>query len=159
VVGGIPISDVAGTQQDLMATSKPGDRLPSALAPSITLAGNKPVLVTATIGWSVNAEAARVLLGILAYHDSPQTAFSGPPLFDCSIVPTNSSTLRLMVPEDAYPPRLLNKLAASGPSVTEIDQASVHLIRGTTALGTIDAKTGLRTSVEDPSINSFAEGY
>jgi gamma-glutamyltranspeptidase / glutathione hydrolase len=65
VVGGIPIPDSAGFQQERLATLKPGDRLPNEIACTLRFSGKKPVLATAPIGSALVPETMKTILGVI----------------------------------------------------------------------------------------------
>ena len=62
VVGGIPIPDSAGFQQERLAALKPGDRVPHEMVQTITFTGDKPILATAAIGSTLISESIKVVL-------------------------------------------------------------------------------------------------
>ena len=80
VVGGVPLPDSAGFQQSTLAGLKPGDRVPHQIVDTIAFEGDKPVLVTASIGASLVPESIRVLVGILGQHQDLATVMAAPPL-------------------------------------------------------------------------------
>jgi gamma-glutamyltranspeptidase / glutathione hydrolase len=162
VVGGIPLSDAAGFQQARLAAIKPGDRVPDDMAPSIALNGKTPVLATATVGSSLLPETARIILGILGQHLDPPALLAAPPLLYNFEPPQAGETYtwkKQLIPEGAYSAEFLKSVAASGIKVREEGRVRVLTLRGTAAVATIDPKSGMRRSAEDPTIVDFADGY
>jgi gamma-glutamyltranspeptidase len=162
VVGGIPISGVAGSQQALLSTIKPGDRLPGLPTPIIVMSGNKPVLALATVGVSEIPEIVHVVLGSVGNHLDLQTVIAAPPLllnFEAPQAGENHTWKRVFVPEGAYNAEFLSSLEASGVRVQQKAHAQVLGLRGTAAIATIDPRTGARRSAEDPAIIDFADTY
>ncbi len=160
VVGGIPLSDAAGFQQTRLAAIKPGDRVPDDAAPTIVLVGKKPRLALATVGTSVLAETVRITLGILGNHLDPRTVIAAPALLYNYETPQPGETYiwkHQLIPGGAYDAAFLASLAASGVKVQQKTRVQVLTLRGTTALGMMDATSGTRRSVEDPSIIDFAD--
>ena len=162
VVGGIPLSGVAGSQQALLSTIKPGDRLPGLPSPIIVMSGNKPVLALATVGVSEIPEIVRVVLGSVGNHLDLQTVITAPPLlfnFEAPQAGESHTWKRVFVPEGAYNAEFLSSLEASGLRVQQKAHAQVLGLRGTAAMATIDPRTGMRHSAEDPAIIDFAATY
>ena len=162
VVGGIPLSGVAGIEQALLATVKPGERLPGIACPVIVMAGNKPVLALATVGMSLIPETVRLVLGAVGNHLDSQTVVAAPPLlsnFERPQAGESYTWKHQFVPEGAYNAGFLNDLEASGVELEQKPKGQVLALRGTAALATIDTRTGIRRSVEDPTIIDFADAY
>jgi gamma-glutamyltranspeptidase/glutathione hydrolase len=162
VVGGIPLSGVAGSQQALLSTIQPGNRLPGLPVPIMVMSGNKPILALATVGVSEVPEIVRVVLGSVANHLDLQTVLAAPPLlfnFEVPQAGENHTWKRVFLPEGAYNAEFLASLEASGLRIQQKAHGQVLGLRGTAAVATIDPRTGARRSVEDPAIIDFADTY
>jgi gamma-glutamyltranspeptidase/glutathione hydrolase len=162
VVGGVPLSGAAGFQQFRLASIKPGSRVPSPAAPAIVMTRNKPTLALATIGVSLIPETVRILLGLLGNGFDSQTVIAAPPLLVNAEAPRPGENLtwrRQFVPEGAYQPEFISKLEASGLEIQPKSGLQSRAIRGTAALAAIDITTGIRHSLEHPSIIDFAYAY
>lgn len=162
VVGGIPLSGVAGSQQALLSTIKPGNRLPGLPTPIIVMSGNKPVLALATVGVSEIPEIVRVVLGSVGNHLDLQAVMAAPPLllnFQPPQPGENHTWKRVLVPEGAYNAEFISSLEASGVRIQQKAQAQVLGLRGTAAVATIDPRTGARRSTQNPAIIDFVEIY
>lgn len=162
VVGGIPLSDAAGFQQARLAAIKPGDRVPDDASPMIALVGKKPRLALATIGSSLVAETVRISLGILGEHLASETVVAAPALLYNFHPPARGETYtwkQQLIPEGGYDAAFLENLARSGIKVKQEARIPVLTLRGTAALGTMDPTSGIRRSVENPSIIDFADAY
>jgi gamma-glutamyltranspeptidase/glutathione hydrolase len=161
VVGGVPISGVAGIQQHQLGAIKPGDRVPGLDAPAIVTGRKKPVLALATVGTSLLPETVRLLLGILGNHLDAQTVVAAPPLlYNPEPPPAGElfTSQRQLVPDGAYDAEFLKRLEASGVKLIHDPPAQARAIRGTAALATIDTR-GIRHSVEHPTIIDFVDAY
>jgi hypothetical protein len=64
-----------------------------------------------------------------------------------------------LIPEGAYSAEFLKALEASGINVRQESRVQVLTLKGTAAVATIDPKSGMRRSAEDPGIIDFADGY
>lgn len=162
VVGGIPLSGVAGTQRALLATIQPGERLPGLGTPIIVMSGNKPVLALATVGVSEIPEIVRLVLGSVGNRVDLRTVLAAPPLlfnFEAPQAGEHHTWKRVFVPEGAYDAGFLSTLEASGVRVQQKAHPQVLGLRGTAATMTIDPQTGVRHSAEDPAIIDFVETY
>jgi gamma-glutamyltranspeptidase len=162
VVGGIPIGDPAGFQQWRLAAIQPGERVPNDMAPVIVMRGGKPVLAVATVGSSLVAETARILLSTLGNHLGLQAAMEAPPLLYNYLPPKGGGTAILrtqFVPESAYDPDFLRNLEASGVVLERKSRVEVLTIKGTAVVGAGDLETGAWRSVETPSLFGFAGAY
>jgi gamma-glutamyltranspeptidase / glutathione hydrolase len=162
VVGGIPLSDAAGIQQTRLAAIKPGDRVPDDMAPSIVLNGKTPVLATASVGSSEIPETTRIVLGILAQHLDLPALLAAPPLLYNFEPPQAGETYtwkKQLIPEGAYSVEFLKSLETSRTNVRQESRTQVLVLKGTAAVATIDPKSGMRRSAEDPTIIDFVESY
>src|SRR3546814_15127821 len=106
VVGGIPIPDSAGFQQQALAKLKPGARLPNPMVQTIVLKKGKPVLATAAIGSSLIPESFTMVLGIVAQKQS---------LADTQAAPRRRPKFLLRQP--IPPPSEIGKAASGGKRV------------------------------------------
>jgi len=69
------------------------------------------------------------------------------------------SSARAGFPEGEYGKEFLSSLRAAGLVVRSVPTGEARAIKGTAVIATISAESGLRQSVEDPGIFSFADGY
>ena len=162
VVEGVPIPDAAGFQQARLAGIKPGDRVPMEMAPVIAMEGKKPVLALANVGSSLVPETVRLLLCTLANGLDPMTAMAAPPL----LMPLGAMkkgdtymTRPELIPEGAYDAAFLARLNELGVVVEPRGLQETRAIKGTVAMGVIDAKSGLASALETPGVFGFAEAY
>ena len=153
VVEGVPLSDAACFQQYILVTLAPGARVPNQIEPIIVMTGGKPSLAVSSIGASLLPETVRVLLGSLGNHLDLQTILAAPPLllnFDYS------RRDMVQVPE-RYDSDFLTNLGARGFTIQTKSREEMWGIKGTVAIGTIAAASGLREGVEVSGLFSFAE--
>jgi gamma-glutamyltranspeptidase/glutathione hydrolase len=161
VVGGIPLSGVAGIQQGQLAATRPGGRIPGLAAPVIVMAGKKPRLALATVGTSLVPETVRILLGVLGNHLEPAAVLSAPALlYNPEPGPAGELLNRRpqFVPQGAYDVDFLKSLEASGVNLEQKPLAQARAIRGTAAVVTIDSR-GIFHSFEHPTLIDFVEAY
>ena len=162
VVGGIPLSDAAGFQQNRLINVKPGTRVPDDMAPAIALKEGKPVLAVATVGISLLPETVRIILGVLGNHADPTTLLAVPPLlynFEAPEPGGSYTWKRQLVPDGGYDSNFLQQLQSFGVDVRQETKPQVLSLRGTAAFATIDdAGEHLRTA-EDPAVIDFADAY
>jgi len=128
----------------------------------IVMTGNKPTLALATVGTALVPETVRIVLGTVGNHLELQTVVAAPPLLYNFEPPQAGETYtwkQQFVPEGAYDAEFLKELEASGVRLQRKPKALALILRGTAALATIDAQTGIRHSVEDPVIIDFADAY
>src|ERR1035438_83692 len=162
VVGGIPIPDPAGSQQWRLAAIQPGERVPNDMAPVIVMRGAKPVLAVATVGSSLIAETARILLATLGNRLELQAVMEAPPLLFNFRPPKGGETAILrtqFVPEAAYDADFLRNLEASGVPIERKSRLEVLTIKGTAVVGSVDLGTGAWQSVETPALFDIAAAY
>ena len=156
VVRGVPVSDAACFQQQVLAGLTPGDPVPNEIAPIIVMTAGKPSLAIASIGASLHPETIRILLGLLGNHLDAPTVMAAPPM----LVNANYSVRGMVqVPDGEYGKEFLSSLRAAGLVVRTAPTGEVRGIKGTAVIATISAESGLRQSVEDTGIFSFADGY
>ena len=156
VVRGVPLSDAAGYQQSALARLAPGDRVPNGMAPIIVMTSGKPSLAVTSIGAALLPETIRILLGSLGNHLEEQTVMAAPPM----LLNFNFSKRGMVqVPYRGYDRSFLFSLSSAGLSVRTVSEGEVRSIKGTAVMATISSESGIRQSVEDSSIFSFAEAY
>jgi len=159
VVGGIPIPDSAGFQQERLAQIEPGGRLPNEIADTIVLnAKHRPVLASASIGSALLPETLRTIVSTIGQRRELAAVAAAPPLL-ISVDPKSYALpfaqRSVTVPAGAYDAAFLDKLRASGMNVVELPAATVSGVRGTLALVAIDPRTGARTTPEVPGVMVF----
>jgi gamma-glutamyltranspeptidase / glutathione hydrolase len=166
VVGGVPISNAAGFQQDRLAAIQPGNAIPQDEAPVIALSGTvpggKPTLAIATIGVSLLPETVRLLVSVLGNHLDPLTAMAAPPMllnFEPSKAGEKAGARPDLIPADAYSQDFLKSLSDSGFRVETKSKYEVFAMKGTAVMGVIDPENGTLRSVEKPEIFGFATAF
>ena len=148
VVGGIPIPDSAGFQQTLLATIKPGDRVPNEMVQTIVFTGGKPTMATAAIGSSGMLETVKLVLAVAGQGlDLATVQAAPPPLYNFMLArPGQSAMTRgLAIPDGAYPVEFVKNLEALNVKVTKIPAATANGLRGTVVAVKIDPDTGEKT--------------
>jgi gamma-glutamyltranspeptidase/glutathione hydrolase len=156
VVHGVPLADAACFQQQALAELTPGDRLPNDISPIIVMTAGKPSLAVTSIGAALLPETVRILLNLLGNQLDPATAIAAPPM----LLNTNYSIRgSVQVPEGRYDKEFLSSLRAAGLTVRIAPAGEARGIKGTAVIAAISPETGLRQSVEDAGIFSFADGY
>lgn len=159
VVGGVPLPDSAGFQQQLLATLKPGSRVPDPIACTLTFAGSHPVLATAPIGSSLIPETIKTVLTVVGQGQSLAATLAAPPLlanFAQEDLPLGKRTVA--VPEGAYDAKFLERLKSIGVPVAGISAKQAAILRGTLATAAIDPKSHEASTVEVPGVMVFAGG-
>jgi len=150
VVDGVPIPDSAGFQQTALAGIKPGDRVPHQIIDTIAFEGDTPVLATGSIGFSLQLESIRVLLGALGQHLDLATIMAAPPLLR-----TSDTSGVVSTPQGAYQPEFITKLKATGLNVKEVPAETAAGLRGTLAAVAIDPKSSKRIAVDQLDVMVF----
>jgi gamma-glutamyltranspeptidase / glutathione hydrolase len=162
VVGGIPIPDAAGLQQERLAAINPGDRVPNDMVPVIALKAGQPVLAISGIGSSLMPETVRIIIATFGNHLDLTAIMAAPPLLINAEPWKPGDTLATraeLVPEGAYDPDFLKTLKTAGLNIEERSRQQVYIVKGTAVPVSIDLANGLRRSVETPGIVDFAESY
>lgn len=156
VVRGVPLSDAACYQQSALAKLTPGDQGPNGMAPIIVTTSGKPSMAVASIGAALLPETVRILLGSLGNRLDSQTVMAAPPML---LNANYHDRGMVQVPEGRYDKDFLSSLSSAGLTVRIAPAGEARMIKGTAVLATISAADGLRQSVEDTGIFSFADGY
>lgn len=159
VVGGIPIPNPASFQQAVLATIKPGERVPHQIIDTICFHHDRPVLATASIGVSLIPESLRTVFSVLAQHQSLRDVMSAPPML-VSIDPTEQTkplSERTLSLAPGYSSDFIDSLRRDGIKTKTVSLESVGALRGTLSAIQIDEKTGKRSAVEEPSVVVFAQ--
>jgi gamma-glutamyltranspeptidase / glutathione hydrolase len=162
VVGGVPLSDAAGFQQNRLIHVKPGDRVPDDMAPVIVMKANKPVLAVAAVGVSLVPETVRIILGAFGNHADPGTLLSAPPLLYNYAAPAPGESYiwkRQLVPDGDYDSEFLQQLQSIGVKVQPENRQQVLALRGTAAFVIFDQTGRMLRSAEDPRIIDFGDAY
>lgn len=147
VVGGIPLPDSAGFQQEALAAIKPGDRLPNPISPTVVMRDKIPVLATAQIGASLFPETLRIFLGVLGQGQSLETIQNAPVMLATFSQPTPGELLGqrpVTVPDGAYDAAFLDQLRKAGINPVALPAATARAMRGTVVTARLDPKTGER---------------
>lgn len=156
VVGGIPLPDSAGFQQERLALMKPGERVPNEIACTLTFEGSKPVLATAPIGSSLVPETIKTVFSVIGQHQDLAAVTARPPLMaNLSFTPVPLDKQPVSVPQGAYDADFLARLKAEGLNITELPAATAGGLRGTLTTAVIDPKTGQASSPAVPGVMVF----
>ena len=159
VVGGIPIPDSAGFQQKMLATVKPGTKVPNVMVQTVVLKDGKPVFATAGIGSALVPESLKLLLSVVGQKQSLADVQAAPPLmnnFPIAGMTGTGATLRdVVVPEGAYDKAFLAKVESAGMKVTAIPAGTAAGFRGTVAAVSIDPATGVRQATDTKGVLLF----
>ncbi|MEI9984796.1 MAG: gamma-glutamyltransferase [Aliidongia sp.] len=157
VVGGIPLPNSAGFQQERLAQHKPGDRLPNEIAVTLTVDGKKPVLATAPIGASLVPETIRLILGVVGQKQDLASVVAAPALrANLGDAAKALSDRAVMVPADAYGADFLDQVKALGVRLQTVPAETARGLRGTLATAALDPKTGTASSPEVPGVMIFS---
>ncbi len=157
VVGGIPLPDSAGFQQERLAQIKPGDRVPNEIAVTLTFDGKKPVLATAPIGSALVPETIKLILGVIGQKQDLASVVAAPALLSNPGDAAKALSDRtVMVPADAYGAEFLDQVKAQGIRLQTVPAEMARGLRGTLATAAIDPKTGAASSPEVPGVMIFA---
>lgn len=162
VVGGIPIPDPAGFQQSILTAIHPGDRLPNDMAPVIVMHDAKPVMAIASVGSSLLAETARILLGTFGNGLDLQAVMEAPPLLYNYHAPKAGETAlhrTQFVPEGAYPADFLKNLADAGVKTEGKSRRDTLILKGTAVVGAAIPETEVWRTIETPALFDFADAY
>lgn len=158
VVGGIPIPDAAGFQQERLAMLAPGGRVPHEIIDVIAFAGERPVLATAGIGASIVPETLRTLVSVLGQRQDLAAVMRAPAMlsnFDRPRVDQPPSQRSFAVPQGAYSSEFAAAAKERGLNLAEMPAAAVVALRGTLAAVTIDQATGRRAAADQPGVITF----
>jgi gamma-glutamyltranspeptidase/glutathione hydrolase len=157
VVGGIPLPDSAGFQQEELARLKPGSRVPDPIACTLTFEGSQPVLATAPIGASLIPQTIATVLSIIGQHQSIGRALAAPPVLeDFAQYALPLSSRKVDVPAGGYDAKFLAKVKSLGVPVTEVSARQSLILRGTLSAAAIDPRTHVASTVEVPGVMVFA---
>jgi gamma-glutamyltranspeptidase/glutathione hydrolase len=162
VVGGVPIPDSAGFQQDKLAMIPPGERLPHGIIDTIIFDGERPILATASIGASLCPESIRVLVSLLGQHLPLPTVMSAPPVlasFKLSAADEIAGGRPVPVPEGSYGTDFLSRLKAEGLTLSVTPRSEVPTLRGTLAVVAIDPATGEKSAVNETGVIVYNSAY
>lgn len=157
VVGGVPLPDSAGFQQDYLATLTPGARVANDIACTLSLRDGMPVLASAPIGSSLVPETLKTLVAMLGQGARPDEAAAAPPM----LVDFAGGDLAarigevVHVPAGAYPEAFLAELRGAGLIVDEKLAQDCLAMRGTLALAALDPAQGLASAPEAPKVMVF----
>lgn len=157
VVGGIPLPDSAGFQQDLLARLRPGSRVPDPIACTLTLEGSHPVLATAPIGSSLIPETIKTVLTVIGQKQSLAATLAAPPLLaDFAQAALPLGARKVDVPAGAYSAQFLAQVAHLGVPIAAVSAQQAEILRGTLATAVIDPRTHEASTVEVPGVMVFA---
>lgn len=154
VVGGVPISDAAGFQQEKLA---PGERVGHELPPTIVFAGDQPVLATAAIGASLAPETLRTVLYSVGKRMTLAEVQSAPPLFYnyVHMEPNKPiSTRGVILQQNCYSMEFIETLKAYAP-VHLIEEVQNGALRGTVAAVAVNPSSNIRTTAQTKGLLSF----
>lgn len=106
-VDGVSIGDPGAHQQQMIATVKPGERLPAPTETGILFKGGAPVLAFASMGAGLHHRTFQGLLNVTAFGMDVEQAINTPDFFLPSIDPTTGETT-VMVPEGRFDRKVLD---------------------------------------------------
>lgn len=155
VVGGIPLPDSAGFQQQAMAAILPGSRLPHQIVDTIVLRENQPVLATASIGASLMPETLRILVSVLGQKRKLTKVMAAPPLLMNFPALDSEDERSLSIPNTGYHPNFVATLKELHPKLELTTPENVAALRGTVAAIAIDPQTGNRSAANQPGVMVF----
>ena len=157
VVDGVPISGAAGISRRQLAAARPGEHLPTDMAPVIALRGGKPVLAVASVGSSLVPETVRMSAALLGGDDPRAVAAAAPLLLNFETPFDRPLTERPeLAPSGAYGPDFKAAVQTRGVTLQELPPAQVAGLRGTAAFGVIGPAVGA-LSAEAPGVAVFGE--
>jgi gamma-glutamyltranspeptidase/glutathione hydrolase len=157
VVGGIPLPDSAGFQQDALAGVKPGSRVPDPIACTLTFEGSQPVLATAPIGSSLIPQTIATVLSIIGEKEPIAQALAAPPVLEnFAQYGLPLSARKVDVPAGGYDAKFISQVRSLGVPVTEVSAREALILRGTLSAAAIDPRTHEASTVEVPGVMVFA---
>lgn len=157
VVGGIPLPDSAGFQQDLLARLAPGSRVPDPISCTLTFDGSHPVLATAPIGASLIPETIKTVLSVIGQKQTLEATLAAPPLladFAQEALPLGAR--KVEVPAGGYSAQFLAQVGHLGVPIGTVSAQQAEILRGTLATAVIDPRTHEASTVEVPGVMVFA---
>lgn len=157
VVGGIPLPDSAGFQQDVLARLEPGSRVPDPIACTLTFDGSQPVLATAPIGASLIPQTIATVLSVIGEKQTLAGALAAPPVLDNYAQDSLPFGARkVAVPAGGYAADFIARVKALGVPIAEVSAEETEILRGTLAAAAIDPRTHQASTVEVPGVMVFA---
>jgi gamma-glutamyltranspeptidase/glutathione hydrolase len=161
-VDGVSIPDSASFQQNLIARTGPGQRLPDPTEPLIVARDGKPFAVLSSIAAGLHQKTISVLLNLLDFRMGIKAAVDAPCLNAPSYGPDGSA--RPQVYEGAFCAHLLAAVRKLGlevvvtPGAGAVNALTGFAIRGYLVGATV-GPDGIYQAVSTDAINSRALGY
>ncbi len=155
-VDGVSIGDAAADQQDLIARTGPGKRLPDPTEPLIVTQDGRPVAAFASIGAGLHQKTFSVLLDLLGAGASIADAVNAPSLHLPEFGAQGKS--RPVVFEGDFAPELLDRVKELGLDVHVAARSAGAGFRGYVVGATIDPRTGRREAIGTDVLNARALG-
>jgi len=138
-VGGISIPDSAAFQQPVIASIKPGSRLPEGISPGIALKDGKPALGFSCIGVGVPSRTLGALIDTLGFGMTPRQAIASPAHGGFDFSKAASGEIAAVIGKGEFSEDYLRRLHELGQTTLEDDLQRGYWI----AIG-IDASSGAR---------------
>ena len=160
-VDGVSIPDAATFQQDTIARTGTGVRLPETTNPVIVLKNGEPVLASSTIGSGLHEVTLQNLINVLDLGMDPQRAVNQPnfqgPFLGIQLAGPPQRQLTREVLDRGFPDRVIAGLKKRGQDIYEG-------LNGATQSGywigiRIDPRTHELSGGATRRLNSFVEGY
>jgi gamma-glutamyltranspeptidase/glutathione hydrolase len=159
VVDGVPIPSAAGLNAPRLATITPGEHVPGDMAPVIAVRQGRPVAAVASVGVSLVQETTRLVVGALTRPADLPALAAAPPLL-LNVQPPSGGDLTaqpVLVPSSAYGAEFRTAVQASGLTLQDQPPGQVAALRGTAAIGLIDAGRDRVATVETPGAILFGD--
>jgi len=155
-VGGISIPDSAAFQQPVIASIKPGARLPESVSPGIALKDGKPALGFSCIGVGVPMRTLGAVIDTLGFGMTPQQAIASPAHGGFDYSKFAAGEIGAVIGQGEFSADYLRRLHELGQTTREDD-----LQRGFWIGIGIDAKSGLLRggALREMQMGGGAAGY
>ncbi len=155
-VGGFSIPDAASFQQPVIASLKPGSRLPDATSPGLALKDGKPALGFSSIGSGLISRTLGALMDTLAHGMTPEQAIASPAHGGFDYSKAQSGEIGALVGTGEFKPDYLKKLNDLGQVTREDDAQRGYWIGVAIASGSPRLRGG---ALRELNIGGAAEGY
>ena len=159
VIGGVPLPDSAGFQQAQLAQIRPGERLPNAIACTLTLKDAHPVLATAPVGSSLVPETLKTILSVIGQGLPLADVVAAPALLlntDPGDYAKPLAARPVSVATGAYAADFLEAVKGLGVAVSEAPAEAAWSIRGTLACLAFAPDPSEASACEVPDVLVFA---
>ena len=139
VVDGVSVSDSASFQQNQIASTGAGERLPGPTNPLIVMKGGSPYLACSSMGSGLQLKTTQCLINVLDFGMSPKEAIEAPYLMFPEYSALGTVTQRVL--KGAIEPSVLDRTRKLGLKIKELPQNSRYA-QGLWVGITVDRKTG-----------------